>query len=103
MIQFRPGLYDHLRGKNHDLGDGLTEAELYHWARIKRSENQLHRDIGHERKYGFCRLCDNCLCGRMKQFICRCAEGKKQVSPYRIRFQRSRDAVRAGMKLPDHG
>jgi hypothetical protein len=91
------------RDPKFSLGDGLTRPELYHWAVIKRNEMRRdHRDKGHAEKYGFCATCDNCFCPMNTRWPCRCAEGKRQLTPYRIRFQRRRDADRAGMKLPDY-
>lgn len=72
-----------------DLGEGLTEAELYFWAEIKRNENLQHVEAGHNLSFGRCSTCDNCLCPAMQtRWACRCAAGKKQVTPYRIRFSR---------------
>lgn len=66
-----------------NLGDGLTQPELYFWAEEKRRENQFHIDVGHDRKYGLCPTCGNCLCGR-KDFRCICP-GKTYITPYRVR------------------
>ena len=87
-----PGMYDHRTGAGDILAEGMTVAEMYSWAPFKRAENLLHIAAGHDRRYGRCPLCDNCACGALnvtplKSFVCRCAEGKRQVSPYRIRFQ----------------
>ena len=78
-----------------DLGDGLAEGELYFWAEIKGKENKQHVVAGHNETYGRCRTCDNCLCPEMqRRWTCRCAAGKKQITPYRIRFMKSRDKER---------
>lgn len=97
------GQFDWMTGKDHQLGEGLTEAELYHWAAIKRNENRQHRDLGHDKLYGWCRECDNCLCG-WSRFSCRCTAGRVTVTPYRIRFQRKalRDALRLGAETAMH-
>lgn len=79
-----------------DLG-GITEGEVYFWAEKKRDENLLHRSVGHDRRFGFCPKCDNCLCtewGRTKQFRCMCSQGRRMVSPHHIRFMNSRDKER---------
>lgn len=69
-----------------DLGDGLTEVELYFWADRKYEQNRPHFLRGHL----FCDKCKNCLCGKKLSgdvgFRCMCAFGKTLVTPYRIRF-----------------
>lgn len=75
-----------------DLGDNLTEGELYFWAGQKRAENLFHMRLGHVTKYGFCRKCGNCLCGNLnftplKSFRCLCIFGKVYATPYKVRKQ----------------
>jgi hypothetical protein len=97
------GDYDHLTGADNQLGEGLTEAELYFWAAIKKSENREHRELGHDKTYGWCRECDNCRCG-WSRFACRCSAGRVTLTPYRIRFQKKamREALRAGAETAFH-
>jgi len=74
-----------------ELGEGLTEAELYFWADLKREQNLEHFHRGHD----ICTKCKNCRCGRRllndHGFRCMCDVGKKMVTPYRIRFLAERD------------
>ena len=70
-------LYKHLTA---DLGEGLTEGELYFWSALKKIENMPHRKAGHT----MCARCDNCLDGDAR-WRCLCGIGRKYVTPYRIR------------------
>lgn len=71
-----------------DLGEGLTEEELYFWADIKREQNTPCVLKGHR----LCDKCKNCRCfDHSVGFRCLCAFGKKMVTPYRIRFLSERD------------
>lgn len=74
--------YEHLDKEN--LGDGLTESELYFWATQHGKENRVCQDAGHFEKYGWCRSCKNPLCPDTR-WHCRCSAGKNQITPYRIR------------------
>jgi len=74
-------------GLDEDLGQGMTEAELYFWATEKRKEGLLHRSRGHE---NFCQSCKACLCGSFR-WKCICASGRKYVTPYRIGFTSEAD------------
>lgn len=83
--------YEHLVGEDHDLGDGLSEAELYFWAERKRAQNFPHFEQNHT----FCGWCKNCLCNRPLSpnfgFRCVCDSGKSMLTPYRIRFRSASD------------
>jgi hypothetical protein len=83
------GLRDEGEG---DLGEGLTEAELYFWADQKRAQNLPCFLAGHT----LCPKCRNCSCFDRGTygFRCMCAFGKKMVTPYRIRFLSERDKAR---------
>lgn len=74
-----------------ELGEGLTEAELYFWADRKREQNWEH----FRRRHELCPRCKNCLCGERLPhdagFRCVCAFGKKMLTPYRIRFTAERE------------
>jgi hypothetical protein len=81
---------EYLREEEHtDLGDGLTEAELYWWADRKREQNLPCYLAGHQ----LCPKCRNCSCFDhvTGAFRCLCAFGKKMVTPYRIRFLSASD------------
>jgi hypothetical protein len=75
-----------------DLGEGLTEAELYFWADKKREQQEPHWRK-HPQK--LCSKCRNCLCGRKLRgdagFRCMCDAGRKLVTPYRVRFMSDRE------------
>lgn len=75
-----------------DLGEGLTETELYWWADRKRAQQYPHF-MKHPQK--LCPKCRNCLCGKTLRddagFRCMCDFGRKMVAPNRIRFMSERD------------
>lgn len=85
--------YEHLRG---EIRPGVSRAEFFGWAKMKRDENMLHRGAFHPgREREFCPVCDNCLCGHLaKQFVCRCAAGMKQWGPFYIRPLNAKDKGR---------
>ena len=87
--------FDHLTENipGERRGSDITEGELYFWANQKREENLIHIRYGHDRKYGLCPSCGNCLCGNLnftplKSFRCLCAFGKTMVTPHKVRSRR---------------
>lgn len=81
-------------GMTADLGDNLTEGELYFWSIDRARQNRAHLDQFPHHQRIWCNKCNNCTCDKaglgaqvlgFTQFRCICASGYRMVTPYKLR------------------